>query len=298
MLNVLKLCKNPFKAVLPRVKNYSTQVPQCNEEQEGPVIVKKLGPVTTIGLNRPEKCNAIDYKTANLLADAITQFEEDKDSRVAVLYGNGGNFCSGFDLKEMAESTEHAERLTKLRLTDRYVLKPLVAAVSGYAYGVGFSLALWSDLRVVEDTAILGCLQRKFGITQTEGNLERLVCSVGLARSLDWVLTGRQITAKEAFNAGIVSRLVACGTSLGQAVSLAQSVAKFPPSCLAADRAGLYLRSINEENLQIGLASTQREHYLSMSVKEAADGAKKFVAGFGRKQKTANPTEQENKKKV
>lgn len=298
MLSVLKLFKKPhFSAVLRR-PSYSTQVPQCDEEQEGPVIVKKLGSVTTIGINRPEKCNAIDYKTANLLADAITHFEEDKTSHVAVLYGTGGNFCTGFDLKEMAESTEKAERLTKLRLTDRYVLKPLIAAVSGYAYGVGFSLALWSDLRVVEDTAVLGCLQRRFGISQTEGNLERLVRSVGLARSLDWVLTGKQIRAKEAFDAGIVSRLVACGTSLGQAVSLAQSIAKFPPSCLAADRAGIYLKSLHEDNLQIGLASTQREHYLSMSLKEAEDGAKKFVAGIGRKGKSINLTEPVKKKEV
>lgn len=85
-----------------------------HEEQEGPLIVRKLGAITTIGINRPEKCNAIDYKTANLLADAITHFEEDKSSLVAVLYGTGGNFCAGFDLKEMAESTENAERLTKL----------------------------------------------------------------------------------------------------------------------------------------------------------------------------------------
>lgn len=297
MLTVLKLFKKPFSAVFPRV-DYSAQVPQCNEEQEGPVIVKKLGSVTTIGINRPEKCNAIDYKTANMLADAITQFEEDKGALVGVLYGTGGNFCAGFDLKEMAESTEKAQRLTKLRLTDRYVLKPLIAAVSGYAYGVGFNLALWCDLRVVEDTAVLGCLQRRFGITQTEGNLERLVRSVGLARSLDWVLTGKQIKAKEAFDAGIVSRLVACGTSLGQAVNLAQSVSKFPPSCMAADRAGIYLRCINEDNLQIGLASTQREHFLGLSVKEAEDGAKKFVAGVGRKGKTTSLTEHENKNKM
>lgn len=298
MLKVLKLFKKPFSGVVIRATYSTSEIPLCQEEQEGAILVKKLGQVTTIGINRPNKCNAIDYKTANMLAEAITQFEDDQTSLVCVLYGTGGNFCAGFDLKEMAESSAKAERLTNLRLTDRYVLKPLIAAISGCAYGVGFSLALWSDLRVVEDTAVLGCLQRRFGITQTVGNIERLVRSVGLARSLDWVLTGRQIKAKEAFDAGIVARLVACGTSLGQAVNLAQSIAKFPQSCLAADRAGLYLQALHEESIQMGVVSTQREHTVTLSVEEAKEGAKKFAAGIGRKGKSTNITAPDSKQKA
>jgi len=258
------------------------------------IVVNKINNVMTIGINRPETRNALNYEAANRLSDALSQFEEDSDALVGVIHGVAGNFCSGFDLKEMNNDPNLAEKLTGLRLTDRYVSKPLVASVSGYAVGVGMDLALWCDLRVMEDTAVMGCFQRRFGIAQSQSMLDRLKHMVGLSRSLDWVLTGRAIKAEEAFNCGIVARLVACGTGFGQAYSAANSIAKFPQAAVNTDRAALYLTCLSNKHIQAGLISSHREHNLQKSIKEAEEGAKKFVEGCGRHGKSTGLFEVEN----
>ncbi|KAG8337733.1 hypothetical protein J6590_015395 [Homalodisca vitripennis] len=139
---------------------FSSTSTKCSEK---PLIINKLNNVMTIGINRPETCNALNYDTANRLSDAISQLEEDDSVLVGVIHGVAGNFCSGFDLKEINNEPNLSEKLTGLRLTDRFVSKPLVAAVSGYAVGVGMDLALWCDIRVMEDNAVMGYFQRRFG---------------------------------------------------------------------------------------------------------------------------------------
>uniref|UniRef100_A0A1B6MHD7 Enoyl-CoA hydratase n=1 Tax=Graphocephala atropunctata TaxID=36148 RepID=A0A1B6MHD7_9HEMI len=272
-------CKQITKCSVCYGRFFSSSSTKCSEKT---VITNRLNKVMTIGINRPDSCNALNYDTANRLSDAISQFEEDDSVSVAVIHGVAGNFCSGFDLKEMNNEPNLAEKLTALRLTDRFVSKPLVAAVSGYAVGVGMDLALWCDVRVMEDTAVLGYFQRRFGIPHSHGALDRLKHMVGLSRALDWVLTGRAIKAEEAYNCGLVGRLVACGTGLGQAYSVATSIAKFSPAALNTDRAALYLACLSEKHIQAGLVAAHREHHLQNAMKEAAEGVKKFAEGCGR----------------
>uniref|UniRef100_A0A1B6HK87 Enoyl-CoA hydratase n=1 Tax=Homalodisca liturata TaxID=320908 RepID=A0A1B6HK87_9HEMI len=270
---------------------FSSTSTKCSEK---PLIINKLNNVMTIGINRPETCNALNYDTANRLSDAISQLEEDDSVLVGVIHGVAGNFCSGFDLKEINNEPNLSEKLTGLRLTDRFVSKPLVAAVSGYAVGVGMDLALWCDIRVMEDNAVMGYFQRRFGIPHSQGALDRLKHMVGLSRGLDWVLTGRAIKAEEAYNCGLVGRLVACGTSMGQAYSLATSIAKFSPAALKTDRAALYLACLSEKHIQAGLVSTHREHYLESALKTAPEGVKKFAEGSGRHGKCTGLFDVEN----
>nr|CAD7265927.1 unnamed protein product [Timema shepardi] len=133
--------------------------------------------------------------------------------------------------------------------TKRFIKKPLVAAISGYAVAGGLELALLCDLRVVEETAIMGVFNRHFGVPLMDGGTVRLQSIVGLSRALDLILTGRAIKAKEAYEWGLANRVVACGTALGQAINLANSLVKFPQVCLQADRTSTYHTAFSSCNI-------------------------------------------------
>ena len=124
----------------------------------------------------------------------------------------------------------------------------MVCAVNGYCLGSGFELALMCDLRVVEDSAVMGFYNRRFGIPIIDGGSVRLPAMIGLSRTMDLVLTGRAISGKEALDMGLACRLVATGTSLGQAINVAVQVAKFPQSAVGHDRKGLVSKSLGDAN--------------------------------------------------
>jgi enoyl-CoA hydratase/carnithine racemase len=120
--------------------------------------------------------------------------------------------------------------------TRRIIKKPLIAAINGYCVAGGLELALLCDLRVMECDAIMGFFNRRFGVPLIDGGTVRLAPIIGFSRALDLVLTGRQVTASEALEIGLATRVVATGSSLGQALNLAQSIAKFPQLCVNHDR--------------------------------------------------------------
>lgn len=248
------------------------------------VIVDRLGSVTTIGINRPEKRNCVNIETGRKLSQAIANFEEDPSSRAAVLHGIGGNFCAGFDLSELSKLETFPNILPGdgfMGPTRRFFKKPIIAAVSGYAVAGGMELALMCDLRVMEETAIMGVFCRRFGVPLLDGGTVRLQAMVGLSRALDLVLTGRPINAKEALDFGIANRLVACGTALGQAVKLADSLEKFPPECLLADRESVFYSAYSAKNYDDAL-NFEAENGQKVLIKESVQGAQKFVTGIGR----------------
>ncbi|XP_018571886.1 uncharacterized protein LOC108911430 isoform X2 [Anoplophora glabripennis] len=254
---------------------------------------KKIGQITTIGINRPERRNCVDFNTATLIKDAIQGFEEDDTSCAAVLYGTGGNFCSGFDLNELVDldKNKDLENVFKngfMGISSKYVKKPMVAAINGYAVAEGLELALMCDLRVMEETAVVGFYGRRFGIPLTDGAAVRLQAMVGLSRALDMVLTGRSLNAKEAFDWGVANRIVACGTALGQAINLASSLIKFPQDCLIVDRESTYNAAYNKAYDELMRYEQKNSKKVLRGVIE---GAKKFISGLGRHGKTYNLTE-------
>src|SRR5439155_504820 len=151
------------------------------------VRTEATGAVTTIILDRPDRRNAIDRPTGKALAAAFRAFERDADARVAVLWGANGTFCAGADLKAVAADPPRRRIRygdgpmgpTRMRLS-----KPVIAAVAGYAVAGGFELALWGDLRVVEEDAVMGVFNRRWGIPLIDGGTVRLPALVGLGRAL------------------------------------------------------------------------------------------------------------------
>ena len=241
------------------------------------------GPVTTIILDRPERRNAVDPPTAAALRAAFRAFERDREARVAVLWGAHGTFCAGFDLKAFAAAPPRHPRPygegpmgpTRMRLG-----KPVIAAVSGYAVAGGLELALWCDLRVVEEDAIMGVFNRRWGIPLLDGGTVRLPAVVGLGRALDLILTGRPVDAREAERIGLASRIVAKGKAREEAEALARTVAAFPPNCVRSDRQSAY-ESVGARLV----AALRREHALGMrsaATGESREGATRFAAGAGR----------------
>jgi len=204
------------------------------------VLVERSGPVTTVILNRPEARNAVDGPTAAALAEAFADFDADTDASVAVLFGAGGTFCSGADLKAFGTSRGNRTEPdgagpmgpSRMRLS-----KPVIAAVAGHAVAGGLELALWCDLRVAEDDAIFGVFCRRWGVPLIDGGTVRLPEIIGLGRALDLILTGRGVPADEAYQMGLVSRVVKHGDSREEAERLALQIAAFPQTCMRSDRA-------------------------------------------------------------
>lgn len=217
-----------------------------SESQEGgparTVLVEKDSHITLIGLNREQQRNSIDANTAEQLTEAISQFEADDTSPVGVLYGIGGSFCAGYDLEELEAEAQRCSLNFLLRHegsvgpTRRHLRKPLVCGISGFCVAGGLELALMCDLRVMEDTAVLGFFNRRLGVPLSDGGTVRLAAAVGYSNALEIIATGRRIYSGEARRIGLVNRVVATGTALGQAVNLAFSIAKFPMASLMHDR--------------------------------------------------------------
>lgn len=251
-------------------------------DQYESIRVEKHDRVTTVVLNRPERRNAVDGPMAGELANAFKEFEADRESDVAVLWGAGGNFCAGADLK--AVGTERGNEVepsgdgpmgpTRLKLS-----KPVIAAVEGYAVAGGLELALWCDLRVAATDAVFGVFCRRWGVPLVDGGTVRLPRLIGTSRAMDMILAGRPVDASEALSFGLANRVVAPGTAREEAEALARQLTAFPQTCLRNDRRSVYQQEgLPEEQAlefetRVGLESLRTD---------AAAGAARFAAGFGR----------------
>jgi enoyl-CoA hydratase len=245
------------------------------------VRTEREGPVTTVILDRAAVKNAVDRATALELADAFRVFDADPGARVAVLHGDHGTFCAGADLKALASSAGNRVEPDGdgPMGPSRMVLgKPVIAAIAGHAVAGGLELALWCDLRVADDDAVLGVFCRRFGVPLIDGGTIRLPRLIGLSRALDLILTGRAVRADEALAIGLVNRVVPRGESLAAARALARELAALPQAALRADRMSAYL----QHDLSLDDALAQELALGRHALAEAVAGAARFVAGAGR----------------
>lgn len=247
------------------------------------VRIEKNGPVTTVILNRPEVRNAVDRPTAEALSNAFREFEADDSASVAVLWGEGGHFCAGADLKAIASGSLNRVDETgdgPMGPTRMVLSKPVIAAVSGYAVAGGLELALWCDLRIVEETTVLGVFCRRWGVPLIDGGTIRLPRLIGLSRALDLILTGRPVSASEALQIGLACKVVPEGEARAEAEKLARHVADFPQTCLRQDR----LSALEQADLSFeqALLNELRRGQISLRA-DAVSGATRFASGAGRR---------------
>jgi enoyl-CoA hydratase len=247
-----------------------------------PVAVERNGPVTTVILDAPEVRNAVGRATAEALADAFRAFDADDEAAVGVLWGSGGAFCAGANLKAAASGA--GNRIAPdgdgpMGPSRMLLSKPVIAAVAGHAVAGGLELALWCDLRIVEQDAVLGVFCRRWGVPLIDGGTVRLPRIVGLGRALDLILTGRPVGAEEALAIGLANRVVPTGTSRAAAEQLAAELARFPQLCMRHDRLSAYEQ--HDLPLDEALASELRHGVVAIE-HEALDGATRFAGGAGR----------------
>jgi enoyl-CoA hydratase len=261
--------------------------------RDGPnVYVERKDAVTTVVLNRPEARNAVDRATADALADAFLAFEKDDAAKVAVLWGAGGTFCAGADLKAVA--TGGGNQVTKIDPanldplaidgpmgpTRMRLAKPVIAAVSGYAVAGGLELACWCDLRVAEEDAVFGVFCRRWGVPLIDGGTVRLPRLIGQSRALDMILTGRAVSAREALEFGLANRVVAKGQARIEAEALAAEIARLPQTCLRSDRRSVYEQY--DRDFAAAMANEMQLGRATLAGGESRDGAARFAAGKGR----------------
>ena len=237
------------------------------------------GAVWTIIINRPDRRNAVNGATAADLAQQFRDFEADDSARVAVLWGAGGTFCAGADLHDMSNALDPDVFQDGPMGPSRMALsKPVIAAVSGHAVAGGMELALWCDLRVVEQDAVFGIFCRRWGVPLIDGGTVRLPRIVGLGRALDLILTGRPVEADEALAIGLANRVVPTGGARQAAEALAAEIAQFPWATVLSDR-----RSAYDAFGQTELDALAQEFQHGRAVLETAlEGAQRFSGGAGR----------------
>lgn len=261
------------------------------DERRAGLRVLREGAVVIVVIDRPEKRNAVDRPTADALSAIFAAFEYDETALVAVLCGEGGTFCAGADLKGVADG--HGNRTTPpsetfhpmasdapMGPTRMRLSKPVIAAVSGYAVAGGLELAIWCDMRVVEEDAVFGVFCRRWGVPLIDGGTVRLPRLIGESRAMDMILTGRAVGAREALQMGLANRVVPKGEARNAAIALAQEIARFPQVCMKGDRMSVY------EQFDLDHAHAMANEFAhgmkSLRSGEAREGAARFAAGHGR----------------
>lgn len=247
-----------------------------------PIKIEHDGPVTIVTINRPQVRNCVDRTTALELADAWRAFDADANARAGVFCGEETGFCAGADLKAVSrgDGNRTAPDGDGPMGPSRMLLgKPVIGAITGHAVAGGLELALWCDMRVAEEDAILGVYCRRWGVPLIDGGTVRLPRLIGLGHAMDMILTGRGVPANEALAMGLVNRVVPKGQARSAAIDLAHQLTKFPQVCMNSDRLSAYeqfgmsLDDAIHNEFRRGMDALQRE---------AVSGATRFAQGKGR----------------
>ncbi|WP_312160349.1 crotonase/enoyl-CoA hydratase family protein [Phenylobacterium sp.] len=248
------------------------------------VSVEVRARTAIVTIERPERRNAVDGATAQALYDAFKAFDADAALDAAVLQGRGGAFCAGADLKGVSEGRGNPVHrdgdLGPMGCTRLALSKPVIAAIEGHAVAGGLEVAAWCDLRVAAEDAVFGVFCRRFGVPLIDLGTVRLPRLIGHSRAMDLILTGRPVSAQEAFQIGLANRLAPKGQALDAALELAAQISAFPQLCLRNDRASAIAQwSMDWESaarfeVELGRAT--------LASGEARDGASRFASGQGR----------------
>jgi len=287
----------------------NTPDPDPHPDNGAAVCVERDGPLYIVTLSRPDVRNAVDSDTARALYEAFCAFDQDDSAQVAVFHGAHGHFCAGWDLQAGARmardqggpgvltdldfdasqvrSLEHPHAsgandppgpLGPMGPTRLLLSKPVIAAVSGAAVAGGMELALWCDMRVMEEDAYFGVYCRRFGVPLIDGGTVRLPRLIGMGHAMDLILTGRKVEAAESLAMGLANRVVPKGQAREAALALAHQLAKFPQKTMNADRMSACL----QWDLPLAQALHQEWMRGKLCIADGLQGAMRFADGAGR----------------
>lgn len=242
------------------------------------ILTEIEGNIAIIRLNRPKALNALSHELMGELVEALNEFDRDDKVRVIILTGSDRAFAAGADIKEMAD-----ENTVSIMLKDqfatwdrvRHTKKPIIAAVAGYALGGGCELAMTCDIIIAAESAQFGQPEISIGVIPGAGGTQRLTRAVGKYKAMEMILTGRPITASEAFNAGLVNKVVANEVLLDEAKSLAQDIAKKSPIAIRLAKEAIL--KVFDTSITEGLEFERKNFYMLFSSEDQKEGMKAFI---------------------
>lgn len=241
------------------------------------ISTTREGGYVLIRLNRPEVLNAISMKLMSELVEALEEAERDDATRCIILTGNEKAFAAGADIKEMAEATS-VEMLLRDQFARweriRKIKKPMIAAVSGFALGGGCELAMACDIILAAETARFSQPEINIGVMPGAGGTQRLTRSVGKFKAMEMVLTGRMITADEAFRRGLVNKVVPLEALLDEARAWALEIAAKPP--IAVRLAKESVLKAYDTTIEGGLEFERKNFYLLFASEDQKEGMRAF----------------------
>jgi enoyl-CoA hydratase len=244
-----------------------------------PATGNEVAGVALITLDRPEVLNALDAETMRQLVEALEGLDMDDAVRAIVLTGAGERaFAAGADIKEMSEATPVS--LTAANSFARWerirrVRTPIIAAVRGYALGGGCELAMACDMIVAADDATFGQPEIRIGVIPGAGGTQRLTRALGKARAMELILTGANLSAREALAHGLVTRIVAREETVPAALELAAQLASMPPLAVMAAKEAV--NRAFELSLEAGLEFERRNFFLLFSSEDQKEGMRAFL---------------------
>jgi enoyl-CoA hydratase len=242
------------------------------------ILSERDGPLGIVRINRGEVLNALSENVLTQLTAALTQFDADPDIRCLLLTGDERAFASGGDVAEMADASpaelQQRDPQRCWEILDQ-LRKPLVAAVTGYATGSGCGLALACDIVVAGENARFGHPELNLGIIPGAGSTQRWPRLIGRARTMDLILTGHTLTAHQAFDLGLVSRLVPSENCQQIALEICRQICQRAP--VAVQTAKEAIRKAYELPLREGMAYERKLYYLMFATDDQKEGMRAFL---------------------
>jgi len=242
------------------------------------ITVTKEGSIGIVRLNRPSALNALNFELMGELVKALEELDGDQAVRVIILTGSERAFAAGADLKEMSQSGPVDLILgRRFELWDRLrkIAKPIIAAVSGYCLGGGNELAMSCDLIIASENATFGQPEVNVGIMPGAGGTQRLIRAVGKYKAMEMILTGKPITAQEAYRVGLANRVVPTESLLDEAKKTANEIASKPPISVRAAKEAIL--KAQDTALEVGLDFERKSFYMLFATEDGKEGMKAFL---------------------
>jgi len=242
------------------------------------VLVTRKGSIGTVQLNRPKLLNALSFELMNDLVNALEELDRDTLIRVIILTGNERAFAAGADLSEMSQATPVDIMLgRRFELWDRIrkISKPIIAAVGGYCFGGGNELAMNCDVIIASETATFGQPEVNVGIMPGAGGTQRLTRAVGKYKAMEMILTGKSVSAEEAFRLGLVNHVVPPESLMEEAEKLASEIASKPPISVRAAKEAVL--KAQDTTLEVGLDFERKAFYMLFATEDGKEGMQAFL---------------------
>lgn len=236
------------------------------------------GQIAIVSLNRPQVLNALNHELMAELAEVLERHDADENIRVIILTGGERAFAAGADIKEMCDESA-VSILLKDRLATwdrvRYIKKPIIAAVSGFALGGGCELAMTCDIIIASETAQFGQPEINIGVIPGAGGTQRLTLALGKYKAMELILTGRPFTAHEAQQIGLVNKVVPVEMLIDEAKAIAREISRKSPLALRAAKESVL--KCFETTLTEGLNFERKSFYMLFASEDQKEGMKAFM---------------------